>query len=124
MNRFPGSIFLLTTLLIGGIALSGDFLPLLPPHDGAALDFDFKGVAGKSEFPDRTGNYKLISDTQPMLEEEGALRVSDSARLHIPCKDNAFGEQVTIAMWYLHTEAGNYMWETPLLESSLPHFVQ
>ncbi len=110
---------ILAMLLTTVFAFSDEPLPILPQHLDAAMDFDFKGVAEKSEFSDRTGNYKLISDTQPMLEEEGALRVSDSARLHIPCKDNAFGEQVTIAMWYLHTDAGNYMWETPLLERGL-----
>ena len=112
-------LLLLATVLMTGLAFSDESLPVLPQHMDAALDFDFKGIAGKSEFSDRTGNYRLISGTQPMLEEEGALRVSDSARLHIPCKDDAFGEQVTIMMWFLNTDVSNYMWETPLLERGL-----
>ena len=93
-------------------------LPPLPQHPGAALDFDFRGVGGKRVFTDRTGNYKLYSDTAPMLEEEGALRVGDSARLHIPCRDHAFGEQVTINMWFLNT-ASTWMWHLPLLERGI-----
>lgn len=93
-------------------------LPVLPAHKGAALDFDFKGVGGKKEFSDRTGKYKLYSDTEPMLEEEGALRVADSARLHIPCKDDAFGEKVTINMWFLNT-ASTWQWHLPLLERGI-----
>ncbi|MBO4631494.1 MAG: beta-galactosidase [Lentisphaeria bacterium] len=110
---------LLAAVFLSGLLSAESPLPVIPARPGAALDFDFRGVGGKTEFKDRTGNYKLISDTAPMLEEEGALRISDSARLHIPCKNNAFGEKVTIIMWFLHTAANNYQWETPLLERGL-----
>lgn len=116
---------ILILFMIGllNLSLSGSerlpTLPVLPVHTGAAMDFDFSGVGGKTEFKDRTGNYRLISDTAPMLEEEGALRISDSARLHIPCKNDAFGEKVTIIMWFLNTAVSYYLWETPLLGRGL-----
>ncbi len=74
---------LLAAVFLSGLLSAESPLPVVPARPGAALDFDFRGVGGKTEFKDRTGNYKLISDTAPMLEEEGALRVSDLSLIHI-----------------------------------------
>lgn len=118
MNRILLSLILNCVIMSVTLSAAQAKSIVLPVRKDATLDFDFHGVKGKTSFKDRTGNYTLYSDTAPMLEEEGSLRVSDSARLRIPCKDHAFGEKVTISMWFLNT-ASTWTWHLPLLERGI-----
>ena len=99
---------------------TAEVLPVLPERKAALLDFEFSGVNGKQMVSDRTGRFKLISDTAPFIGENGALRVANSAQLRIPCPNHAFGEQLTIEMWFLVTKTW-YGYTLPLLERGLQY---
>ena len=114
------NFFGLTALLMLCAAAPGNTVPAFPARQEALMDFDFTGSGGKTKLSDRTGNYTLYSDTAPMLEEYGALRVADGAKLRIPCKDGAFGEKVTIEMWFMTSgSSGKYF--MPLLERGIQY---
>lgn len=74
--------------------------------------FEFSGANGKKDFPAESGAYRCISDTNPMVVQNGALRIAPAANIYITGKFPQLKDEITVSLWFLRR---NKSWDTPLL---------
>ena len=89
--------YLKTPLLVCALALS-------TLYAGAAdlvFHFNFKDAGGKMEISDSTGQFKCLSQVNPFLVQEGALRSDYGAEITIPAEKlpAELSDGFTMSLW-------------------------